>query len=269
MNPSPKIALSAASRQLGRAAWRWLQGWWQVLFLGAQILVLALSPSSYSRPNRAALAREMVQGTLPVLLGFTLLAALVTLVLTRIVVVTALSYGLSQYALQVVIRVLVLELIPLSAALFVAMRVTLASSWALRQIQRSGQWQAWQAQGVDPLGREVLPRALAGVFASITLAALSCVVALLLAYLAVYGFSASAWPGYTRLFGQVFAPAVTLIFALKTLFFSLAVGLMPMASALHDRVEGAPASSLDVPALARMFTVILLIEVVSLVGNYY
>ena len=37
-------------------------------------------------------------------------------------VVTALSYGLSRYALEMVVRVLVLELIPLSAALFAALR---------------------------------------------------------------------------------------------------------------------------------------------------
>ena len=42
---------------------------------------------------------------------FTLLAALVSLVLIRIVVVTAVSYGLSRYALEMVVRVLVLELI--------------------------------------------------------------------------------------------------------------------------------------------------------------
>jgi phospholipid/cholesterol/gamma-HCH transport system permease protein len=45
---------------------------------------------------------------------------MVSLVVIHIVVVTAASYGLSQYALEMVVRVLVLELIPLVAALFVA-----------------------------------------------------------------------------------------------------------------------------------------------------
>jgi phospholipid/cholesterol/gamma-HCH transport system permease protein len=58
----------------------------------------------------------------------------------------------------------------------------------------------------------------AGVFASITLAALSCVVALVMAYLSVYGFNLAGLPSYTRMFGHVFSPAVTLVFALKTLF---------------------------------------------------
>ena len=44
-----------------------------------------------------------------------MLSALISLVLIRIVVVTALSYGLSQFAVQMVVRVLVLELIPTTA----------------------------------------------------------------------------------------------------------------------------------------------------------
>jgi phospholipid/cholesterol/gamma-HCH transport system permease protein len=247
----------------------WIKGWWRVVFFGAQIMVLALSPSSYRQPMRGRMARQIVLSTVPVLLWFTLLSAVVTLVLTRIVVVTALSYGLSQYALQVVIRVLVLELIPLSAALFVALRATIASSAELSELRSSGALQALQDRGIDPIRHEALPRVVAGVFSSITLAALSCVVALVLAYVAVYGFTASALPAYTRLFGQVFNPAVTLIFVLKTVFFSLAVSVMPMASALYDSSPGRTQHSAELRALARMFVVIVLIELGSLVGNYY
>jgi phospholipid/cholesterol/gamma-HCH transport system permease protein len=247
----------------------WLVGWWRVLYFGAQILVLAFSPASYAHSNRVLLARHMVQGTTPILVGFTLLSALITLVITRIVVVTAQSYGLSQYALQVIIRVLVLELIPLSAALFVALRTTMASSAELSQMRRDGRLAAITAQGRDPLRQEVMPRVVAGVFASVTLAALSCVVALVLAYVAMYGFNLSALPAYTRLFGQVFSPAVVLIFVLKALFFSLAVALMPMASAMLDEAPGELWHGAELRALGRLFVVILLIEVVSLVGNYH
>ncbi len=243
----------------------WLAGWWRVLYLGAQIMVLAISPSSYGPAKRLLLARHVVLATAPILLWFTLLCALATLVITRIVVVTALSYGLSQYALQLIIRVLVLELIPLGAALFVALRSTIASSAELAEMRLRGELEAL----ADPLRQEAMPRVVAGMFASITLAALSCVVALVLAYLAVYGFTLSALPAYTRLFGQVFNPAVTLIFVLKTLFFSLAVALMPIVSALYDEAPAGMRHGAELRALARMFVVILLIEMVSLVGNYY
>ena len=136
-------------------------------------------------------------------------------------------------------------------------------------MRRHGELEALRHEGVDPVRREVLPRVMAGVFSTVTLAALSCVVALALAYLAVYGFTASGLPGYTRMFGQVFSPAVSMIFLLKTLLFSLAVSLIPMASGLYDKADSGSRSSTELHGLVRMFSVILLIEVASLVGNYY
>jgi len=252
-----------------RSALQWLLQWWRLVYLGALLALLTLSPSSYQRDKRLALARHLVQNTAPILMGFTLLCALISLVITRIVIVTALSYGLSQYALQVVIRVLVLELIPLTAALFVALRCTIPDGAELAELRARGDLDALQRRGEDPIHLEVLPRVVAGIFSTITLAALSCVVALLVAYLAGYGFTLSGLAGYTRLFGQVFNPAVTLIFVMKTLLFSLAVSLIPMASAIYGMSESNTRTSAEMRGLVRMFAVILLVEVLSLVGNYY
>ncbi len=81
-----------------------------------------LSPSSYGKATRRAWHATCTWTPPRCCWASRVLAALISLVLTRIVVVTAISYGLSRYALEMVIRVLVLELIPLTAALFVAMR---------------------------------------------------------------------------------------------------------------------------------------------------
>ncbi len=271
--PSRTLTVSPLNlaERLGRAARQRALAWWRIVHLAAVVAVLVLSPSSWGRAARWRMARHVVQGTAPILLGFTALAALLSLVITRIVVVTALSYGLSRYALEMVIRVLVLELIPLTAALFVALRATIPSGTQLALMRQSGRFEALRRHGADPVRVEILPRVVAGVHASVTLAALSCVVAVVTAYLAVYGFNTAELPGYTRMFGQVFSPQVTLVFVLKTLFFSLAVALIPMAAGLHEsgdaRTALQPASELG--GLARMFAVLLLIEVASLVGNYY
>jgi phospholipid/cholesterol/gamma-HCH transport system permease protein len=248
---------------------RWLAGWGQIIWFGAMLLVLAISPSSYTRPTRQALDRHIYMDTAPILWGFTLLCALLTLVITRIVVVTALSYGLSQYALEMVIRVLVLELIPLTAALFVALRCTIPNGAALAEMRRIGYFDALRKEGSDPVLAEVLPRMLAGVFSTVTLAALSCVVAIVLAYLAVYGLTSAGLPAYTRMFGHVFNGPVTLIFALKTAMFSLAVSVIPMASGLYDVEGGHSREHAALQGLVRMFAVLLVLEAVSLVGNYY
>ncbi len=252
---------------LGRSVLRGLLGWWRIVHLGALALVLALAPSSYRRGPRRALARQIYLDSGPILPGFTLLSALVSLVLIHIVLATALSYGLSRYALETLVRVLVLELIPLTAALFVALRCTIPNGVELAELRRSGALEALRARGLDPLQHEVLPRVAAGVFSVLMLAAVSCVVALVLTYFSLYGYSSAGFAGYTRRVGQIFTPAVTLIFALKTAFLSLTVSLVPIASGLYRRAARGRAPELQ--GLVRLFAAVLLIEIVALLGNYY
>lgn len=265
MNP---VTTSQPS-SLAMSPLRWLAGWWRIVFFGATILVLALSPSSYRRETRQAVMRHVYVDTAPVLGWFTGLCALLTLVITRIVVVTALSYGLSRYAVEMVIRVLVLELIPLTAALFIALRCTIPNGAALSEMRRLGQFDAMRRRGVDPVSAQVLPRVLAGVYATVTLAALSCVVATVLAYVGVYGATLAGLPAYTHVFGHVFNGAVSLIFVMKTLFFSLAVSIIPMASGLYDVEGDGSRESAALQGLVRMFAILLLLEAASLAVNYY
>jgi len=260
--------LNSRHGALGHALRRRLLPWWHIVHLSALLLALATLPSTYRREARPVLARHLVGATLPMLPWFTLLAALATLVIVRIVLVTALSYGLSQYALEMVVRVLVLELIPLTAGLFVALRWSIPAGSALAQLRRDGQLLAQRRAGVDVLRAEVLPRALAGLFAVLLLAALSGVVALVLAYLLAHGFSPWGLDGYTRMVGHVFSPTVTLVFVFKTLALALAVALLPIASALHDPEAGRTSNGAELQGLVRLASAVLLIEVASLMINY-
>jgi phospholipid/cholesterol/gamma-HCH transport system permease protein len=266
---TPLVSWQGTLGGLGRALLRRLGAWWRIVHLGALVLVLALTPSSYERAQREALARHLYLGTAPILPWFTVLSALISLVLIRIVVVTALSYGLSQYALEMVVRVLVLELIPLTAALFAALRCTIPNAAEIGALRARGAFDALRRSGVDPVRREVSPRVLAGVFCVLMLAAVSCVLTLLLAYLSVYGFTRAGFAPYTHTVGQIFGPAVTLIFMLKILFLSLAVSLIPVATVLEEAPHAQTKTSAELQGLVRMFLVILLIEAASLVGNYY
>ena len=247
-------------------AWRWVLGWWRIVHFGAVIGVMALAPGSYSRPQRRAIARHMVLDTAPVLVWFTLLSSLICMVIARIVVATALSYGLTQYALEMLVRVLVIELIPLTAALFVAVRCTIPHGAEIAVLRQRGVLQAQRARGIDPLRHEVLPRAVAGLFSVALLALLAGVVAMVLAYLVTYGFTTWALAGYTRTVGRVFDRVVVVVFLLKTLFFALAIVLVPLGSALTDDTRSR--ISAEVRGLVRLFALLLLIEAVSLAANY-
>ena len=241
--------------------------WWQTLHGGALLLVLAMSPSSYGCAHRPALLQQLYFSTLPVLPGFAVLAALISLVLIRIVVVTASSYGLSQYAIEMVVRVLVLELIPLSAALYVALRCTLPGAAALTVLRARGGFDALRRASLDPVRRELLPRVVGGSFAVLLFAAIACALAMLLTYLAVYGVTLAALPRFTRTLGQIFNPGVVLIFALKSALLSAAVALIPLVALLREARQRRAGAELNV--LVRLFSVVLVIEALSLVGNYH
>jgi phospholipid/cholesterol/gamma-HCH transport system permease protein len=247
----------------------WWNGWWQVIQFGAQVLVLALSPSSWRRTQRSLILRSIYEATMPLLARFTVLSAIVALIIIRIVLATAESYGLSRYALDVLVRTLVLELIPLSAALAAALRYAMPVGEEVRMMRLQGLFKAQFAAGLDPMRDIVLPRAVAGMFAVITLAAVSSAVTLVLTYVSVYGFTTWGMAGFTRTVGQVFSPVIVLIFGLKTLFLSLAVSIVPMVPTPREGQPGVGWAHAEVIRVARLLAVVLLIEMLGLVGNYY
>jgi phospholipid/cholesterol/gamma-HCH transport system permease protein len=238
--------------------------WCFMLLFGAAVLALALSPRTYTAAFRAATARQLVMTTWQVLPWFSSLAALLSLVLIRIVVVTALSYGLTQYALQMVVRVLVLELIPLSAAMFVALRSGLAFNAGAVTDAPKARIRHLRDLDSRRLQSELAPRVLAEAFSVLTLAMVNSALVLVLAYLAVYGLSPWGLPGFTRTVGQVFDLAVGLGFMLKLVLFSLAVAVVPMAASL----QAPPANSTMQPGAVRLFLVLLILEVGSLMVKY-
>ena len=256
--PARRTSLPDALRQH-------LRSWWHMLHVGSVVLVLALSPGSYTPAFRRRCAQHIYTSTWQVMPWFTALSALLSLVLIRIVVVTALSYGLSQYALQMVVRVLVLELIPLSAALFVALRAGLAFNAGALDLARQPPGNQ-RTLDVTHLRHHATPQVLADAFAVLALATLSSMVVLVMTYLTVYGLSPWGLPGFTRTVGQVFDLPVSLGFALKTLFFSLAVAVVPMAASLEATQKRV--SDTIQPGAVRLFLVLFLLEAASLVVNY-
>ena len=258
-------------REWGTFALRSVASWWYMVHLGAIALIMAFAPSTYNRENRIATSLYIYNSTWRVLPWFALLSALVSLVLIRIVVVTALSYGLSRYALEMVVRVLILELIPLTAALFVALRAGLAfnagDARALLVASAAPSDKA-SARAQNRLRRELVPQVIANAFAVLSLAMVSSVIVLVLAYVNVYGGSPWGVMEYTRTVGRVFNPAVTAGFILKTIFFGLAVAIIPTAAILEVSRFGNYSTSTVQPGAMRLLIVLLLIEAGSLAVKY-
>lgn len=237
--------------------------------IGARVLVLAVSPSSYRRSQRQLILRSIYLATRPMLPGFTLLTAIFALVVIRIVLAAALSYGLTRFALDVLVRTLVLELIPLSAALYVAVRYSLAEGESIRMMRSEGRFKVMLAAGKDPTRDVVLPRVIAGQFAVVALTVVSGMVVLVLTYFSLYGFATWGFAGFTRSVGQVIDPVTLLILAMKTFFMSLAVAIIPMVATTRDHDDQGSRAHAELIRLARLLSVMLMIEIAALVGSYH
>ena len=261
-------SLNRQPQRLGQALVLWLASWRRVFFFGALALVMVLSAATYDATNRKTIARQIYITTWQILPWFTLLSALISLVLIRIVVVTATSYGLSRYALDMVVRVLVLELIPLIAALFVTLRCALAVNAPVAGIHIPRDLDVLGGGDTDRIRDELVPRLIAYAFSVVTMVVASSLVTLVLAYVGVYGLSPWGVGNYTRTVGQIFDLPVALGFALKVVFFSLAVAVIPIKASL----EAPPVAPGDVtpvqPGTVRLFLALVLIEGLSLAVKY-
>jgi phospholipid/cholesterol/gamma-HCH transport system permease protein len=148
----------------------------------------------------------------------------------------------------------------------VALRAGLVFNRAQFPVTGAAQDQA--APDVTQLQSDLVPRVIASAFSVASLATVSGMIVLLLAYINVYGVTPWGLLDYTRTVGRVFEPAVTLGFALKTLLFGLAVAVVPTAAVLESARRKVTLSSTLQPGATRLLLVLVLIEIGALAVKY-
>lgn len=254
-------------KQWGALAAAWLADWQRVFMFGAMALVMMASPSTYDAANRATIARHIYLTTWRILPWFTVLAGLASLVLIRVVLVTALNYGLAKFALDLVVRVLVLEVIPLFAALYVALRNAASTRTDSRSIFIPQDLDKLGGADTDRVRDELVPRVIAYGFSVLTMVVVSGLLTLLLAYLSVYGFSRWGFAEFERTVGQAFGTVAALTFLLKVVFYSLAVAVIPIAAGLNTFNQGFNTNRLQLGS-ARVVISLFVIEGLSLAVRF-
>jgi len=245
------------------------RSWRRLLRFGGFATVAALSPSAYGPPARALAARQIYLTAWKVLPAYLAFSALLSLVIIEIVHSTARAYGLAPYALELVLRVLILELIPLLTALFVALRSGAAIGAEIALMRVSGELEDDEEAGASPLHGELVPRIAAAALSVFSLTTLSIALALYLTYALFYGTSVSGFIVFTRVVGHVFDLQILIGFLLKCLFFGFAVAIIPLATGLEaERGEVRTVPVAVLAGLMKLFLVIGLIEILSLVVKY-
>ena len=202
---------------------------------------------------------------LHIFLGYSLV---ISWLIISIILSTARDFGLTAFASEMTIRVLVLELLPFLTALFIALRSGSAINTEVALMQVNNELDALAHCKVPPMQFEFLPRLVGGVISVVLLAGLAGLSALLLAYLSIYGASIAGFEPFTQTMAKIFDFRIVAGLLVKCALFGLAVTLIPITAGLETpkKLFMVPVSVLR--GMMRVFFAIVAIEVVSLALKY-
>ncbi len=245
------------------------RSWRRLLRFAGFATAAALSPSGYGPEARAVAVRQIYLTAWKILPGYLATATLLSLLLIEMVVVSARKYGVTHFSLELVLQVLVLELVPLLTALFVALRSGAAIGAEIGLMSVRGELDDAGEASTSPLHAELVPRIAGAALSVASLTSLGCLVAVFLSYVVFYDFTPAGLPEFTRVVGNVFDGVELIAFGVKCLLFGLAVAIIPAATGLEAErgvIKSLPAVVLG--GLIKLFFAILAIEFAILVVKY-
>ena len=251
-----------------RAALSWFRAWGRAGHFALAAFAAAFSRSTYTPLTRALALQQIYFTAWQPLAGFMLFSALLSLVVIQVTISAARGYGLAGYALELVFRVLLLELLPFVTALLVALRSGSAMSTEVALMHADGQLDAMREASVDPLEREFVPRVVAAALSVLSLTVLSCAIALALAYVVTYGFSPWGFDEFTRTIALVYSLPGIAGFALKAIAFGVAVAVIPIAAGLDATRDLKSAPVAVMGGMVRLVLALALIQVLSVAVKY-
>ncbi|HEX9433133.1 MAG TPA: ABC transporter permease [Burkholderiales bacterium] len=250
------------------AALGWFLAWGRAARFAFAVVAAVLSPKLYTTRARAATTQQIYFTAWQVLPGFTLFATLLGTVVVEITLRTAWQFGLEQYALELTFRALVLELMPLLTALFVALRSGAAISTEIALMRVAGDFHDLQSAGIEPFEREFVPRVAAAAVSVFALTTLACVFLLALSYLLMYGFSPWGFDSYTRTVARVFTPLALGGLGLKCIAFGAVVAVIPISAGLEATTDPRSVPVTVMGGMVRLFFALGLIEILALALKY-
>lgn len=247
-------------------------GWFSVAYAMFAFLVqaalLLLHRDTWNLATFEVVIKQVYFTAVQILHVFLGYALVISWLIISIIISTARDFGLAEFASEMAIRTLVLELLPFLTALFIALRSGSAINTEVALMQVNNELDALAHCKVPPMQFEFLPRLVGGVISVISLSALSGLLALLMGYLAIYGMSLAGFEPYTRTIAKILDFQILAGLFVKCALFGLAVTLIPVTAGLETpkKLFMVPVSVLR--GMMRVFLAIVAIEVVSLALKY-
>ncbi len=260
--------LAASIESLGaKIIGGWTVGYGLLAFL-TQALLSLLDRNTWNRATFDVIIKQVYFTAVQILPVFLSYVVVISWLIITIILTTARDFGLAEFASEMTIRVLVLELLPFLTALYIALRSGSAMNTEIALMKVNNELEALAHCKVPPMQFEFLPRLIGGVISVVGLASLASLLALLLAYLAIYGMSPAGFEPFTRTIAKIFDFRIVAGLIVKCALFGLAVTVIPITAGLETpkKLFMVPVSVLR--GMMRVFFAIVTIEVVSLALKY-
>ena len=260
--------LAASIESLGARFVGWFSVGYGIFAFAGRAALLLLDRSTWNRATYDVVIKQVYFTAVQILHVFLGYALVISWLLITIILSTAREFGLTEFATEMTIRVLVLELLPFLTALFIALRSGSAINTEVALMRVNNELDALAHCKVPPMQFEFLPRLIGGVVSVVVLASLAGLLALLLAYLSIYGLTMAGFDAFTQTVAKIFDFRIVVGLVVKCALFGLAVTLIPVVSGLETpkKLFMVPVSVLR--GMMRVFFAIVAIEVLSLALKY-
>ena len=246
----------------------WFTAWGRAALFAFAAAAAALSLSAYTPRTRALAMRQLYFNAWHVLPGFTVFIAALSLVVIQITISLAFDFGLAQFALELVFHGVVLELVPLLTAFYVALRSGAAIVTEVAMMRVSGELDELLEAHMDPYELEFVPRIAAAAVSVFALTIVSCSVVMLVAYLVTYGPNPSGFLEFSRTVARVFGPGALVALTVKCFAFGAVVAVIPIAAGLDATRDRDSAPHAVMGGMVRLFVALALIELIALAVKY-
>ena len=259
---------AASIESLGAKLVRGLTVGYGLLAFLTEALLALLNRNTWNRATFDVVIKQVYFTSVQVLPVFLTYALVISWLIITIILTTARDFGLTEFASEMTIRVLVLELLPFLTALYIALRSGSAINTEIALMRVNNELDALAHCKVPPMQVEFLPRLISGVVSVVALAGLACLLAVLLAYLSIYGLNSAGFEPFTRTMTKILDFKIVAGLFFKCALFGLAVTLIPITAGLETpkKLFMVPVSVLR--GMMRVFFAIVVIEVVSLALKY-
>src|SRR4030042_3658448 len=155
--------LATSIESLGAKVTGWFTVAYGVLAFLAQAGLLLLDRTTWNRATFDVVVKQVYFTAVQILHVFLGYALVISWLIIPIILSPARDFGLTAFASEMTIRVLVLELLPFLTALFVALRSGSAINTEVALMQVNNELEALAHCKVPPMQFEFLPRLIGGV----------------------------------------------------------------------------------------------------------